>query len=213
MYQRKSGLVFSRPDSEGNRQGNGHQSTAVLPKRALPLPTQVRIPGSAQATGAEGTPSQERDRSRWQHRYATNLRITDTAVVVVCGAVIFAQFIRFGDAALAPGHVNHYATAYSGLIAILWLSTLAGLHARSARIIGRGIEEYRRAVEASLWTFTAIAMAELLFKLDIARGYLAVAVPVGLLGLVASRWLGRQYVARKRVDGGYQNCGVGRRKM
>jgi exopolysaccharide biosynthesis polyprenyl glycosylphosphotransferase len=125
---------------------------------------------------------------------------------VVCGAVIFAQYIRFGHAPLAPGHVNHYATAYSALIAILWLSTLAGFHARSTRIIGMGIEEYRRAVEASLWTFGAIAMAELLFKLEIARGYLAVALPAGVLGLVLSRWLGQQYVARKRVEGNYQTA-------
>jgi exopolysaccharide biosynthesis polyprenyl glycosylphosphotransferase len=205
VYQRKSGLIVSRPDSERNRlASNGHQSTAVPPKRALPRLTQVRIVGSAQATGAEGPPSQVHDRLRWQRRYAANLRITDTAVV--CGAVIFAQYVRFDHAPLAPGHVNHYATAYSALIAILWLSTLAGFHARSARIIGRGIEEYRRAVEASLWTFGAIAMAELLFKLEIARGYLAVALPVGILGLVLSRWLGREYVARKRVDGRYQTA-------
>jgi FlaA1/EpsC-like NDP-sugar epimerase len=49
-------------------------------------------------------------------------------------------------------------------------------------------------------------MAELLFKLEIARGYLAVALPVGILGLVLSRWLGREYVARKRVDGRYQTA-------
>jgi exopolysaccharide biosynthesis polyprenyl glycosylphosphotransferase len=202
MYQRKSGLIFSRPDSEGNRlERNGHQSTAVLPKRALPLPTQVRILGSAQAIEAGGTPTQELDRSRWQRRYAAKLRISDTAVV--CGAVIFAQYIRFGHAPLAPSHENDYATVHSGLIAILWLSTLAGFHARFPKIIGRGLEEYRRAVEASLWTFGGIAMAELLFKLEIARGYLAVALPVGVLGLVLSRWVPRQYVARKRVDGRY----------
>ena len=74
------------------------------------------------------------------------------------------------------------------------------------RIIGRGIEEYRRAVQASLWTFGAIAIAELLFKLDIARGYLAVALPMGILGLVLTRWLGREYLARKRVDRRYQTA-------
>jgi exopolysaccharide biosynthesis polyprenyl glycosylphosphotransferase len=188
--------------SEQNRLArNGHQRTAVLSKRALPEPTQLRLLGSAQATEAEGTPTQELERSRWQRRYAAKLRMSDTAVV--CGAVIFAQYVRFGATPLAPAHESDYATAYSGLIAILWLSILAAFHARSPRIIGRGIEEYRRAVEASLWTFGTIAMAELLFKLEIARGYLAVALPVGILGLVLSRWLARKYVARKRVDGRY----------
>ena len=66
-------------------------------------------------------------------------------------------------------------------------------------------------VTASFWTFGAIAIAELLLKLQISRGYLAVALPAGILGLVLSRWMWRAYVARKRVEGGYQNCGVGHR--
>jgi exopolysaccharide biosynthesis polyprenyl glycosylphosphotransferase len=49
-------------------------------------------------------------------------------------------------------------------------------------------------------------MAELLLKLEIARGYLAVALPVGILGLVGSRWLGRRYIERKRIDGRYQTA-------
>ncbi|MDB5541435.1 MAG: polyprenyl glycosylphosphotransferase [Devosia sp.] len=205
MHQWKLDLIVSRPESERDRLAMvGHQSTTVARKRALTRTTPVRIIGSVQGTGAEGPPSQVLDRSRWQRRYAANLRITDTAVV--CGAVIFAHYIRFGHAPLAPGYANYYVTAYSVLLAILWLSTLAGFHARSARIIGRGIEEYRRAVEASLWTFGAIAMAELIFKLEIARGYLAVALPVGIIGLVLSRWLWRKSVARKRVEGRYQTA-------
>jgi exopolysaccharide biosynthesis polyprenyl glycosylphosphotransferase len=200
---RKSGLIVSRIKSERVIARNGRVSTAVLPKPALSKPAQVRRLDSAQASQAEA-PTLKLDRSRWQRRYATKLRIADIAVV--SGAVIFAQYLRFGDAPLAPAPVTHYATVYSGLIAILWLSTLAGFHTRSARILGRGIEEYRRAVEASLWTFGAISMAELLFKLDIARGYLAMALPVGILGLVLSRWLARQYVVCKRVDGKYQTA-------
>ena len=59
---------------------------------------------------------------------------------------------------------------------------------------------------ASFWTFGAIAMAELLLKLSISRGYLAVALPAGVLGLVLSRWMWRAYVARKRVHGAYSTA-------
>ena len=141
-------------------------------------------------------------RSRWQRRHAAYLRVADT--VVVCGAVTFAQYIRFGHAPMVTGHDDHrYATVSSVLIAVVWLANLAGFRARSTRIIG-GVDEYRRPVEASLWTFGAIAIAELLFKLDIARGYLAVALPLGIFGLGLSRWLGRRHVARKRREGKYQ---------
>jgi exopolysaccharide biosynthesis polyprenyl glycosylphosphotransferase len=180
---------------------NGQQTTAVLQKPALPGPNQLRLLGSAKACQAERTPTQELDRSRWQRQYATYLRITDA--VVVCGTIVLAQYVRFG---LPLSHESHYAMAYSALLAIVWLSALAGFHARSARIVGRGIEEYRRVVEASLWTFGAIAILDLLVKLDMARGYLAVALPIGVIGLLLSRLLWREHIADKRVAGRYQTA-------
>ena len=104
------------------------------------------------------------------------------------------------------GYLNYYVPAFSVLFVIVWLSALAGFRTRSPRLIGTGIEEYRRVVAASFWTFGAIAIVTLLLKLDIARGYLAVALPVGTLGLVLSRSIWRGYVARKRADGGYQTA-------
>ena len=46
----------------------------------------------------------------------------------------------------------------------------------------------------------------LLLKLDIARGYLAVALPAGTFGLVLSRSLWRGRVGRKRADGDFQTA-------
>ena len=47
-------------------------------------------------------------------------------------------------------------------------------------------------------------MAELLLKLEISRGYLAVALPVGVIGLVLSRWMWRAHVSRQREAGAYR---------
>jgi exopolysaccharide biosynthesis polyprenyl glycosylphosphotransferase len=58
-------------------------------------------------------------------------------------------------------------------------------------------------VSASFWTFGAIAIVTLLLKLDIARGYLAVALPAGTLGLVLTRSFWRGYVGRHRGQGDY----------
>jgi len=118
---------------------------------------------------------------------------------------MLAQYVRFGQAPTVAS-ADHYATAYSALLATIWLSAVAVFNARSAKYLGAGIEEYRRVVAASFWTFGAIAMAELLLKLEISRGYLAVALPAGVLGLVLSRCLARNYVSRGRVEGRYQNA-------
>jgi exopolysaccharide biosynthesis polyprenyl glycosylphosphotransferase len=144
------------------------------------------------------------ERSEWQRRYAAKVRVTD--IVVVMAAVALAQYLRFGaskaaspDWALLPS--NYFMYAFSALFALAWLGALAAFHTRSPRLIGTGVEEYRRVVSASFWTFGGIAIVTLLFKVDIARGYLAVALPVGTLGLVLSRWAWQSSVARGRTQG------------
>jgi exopolysaccharide biosynthesis polyprenyl glycosylphosphotransferase len=136
---------------------------------------------------------------RWQHQYSRRLRITDA--VIVCAAVAIAQVIRFGDSPHVSGYPGQVMTLFSILFAGLWLSLIAGFRSRSIRVIGAGLEEYRRIVSASFWTFGIIAMATLLAKIFLARGYLAVALPIGTVGLLTTRLLWRYYIAGKRTRG------------
>jgi exopolysaccharide biosynthesis polyprenyl glycosylphosphotransferase len=136
---------------------------------------------------------------RWQHRYSSRLRITDS--LIVCASVALAQFIRFGDSPHASGYRGEVMTLFSVVFAALWLTSIAAFRARSIRVIGAGIEEYRRIVSASFWTFGIIAMSTLLAKIFLARGYLAVALPVGTIGLLTSRLLWRRHLAAKRTRG------------
>ena len=88
-----------------------HRNTLVLNKSDVRARITVR---KQSAEAAAGKPSKKvHDRSKWERRYAANIRITDT--LVVCGAVTLAQFVRFGAPATAPSYVNHYVTAYSAL--------------------------------------------------------------------------------------------------
>jgi exopolysaccharide biosynthesis polyprenyl glycosylphosphotransferase len=137
--------------------------------------------------------------SRWQQQYARRLHITDS--IIVCGAVVLAQYVRFGREPDTSGYPGPVMMLFSCLFAVLWLSSIAVFHTRSTRIIGSGIDEYRRIASASFWTFGIIAMVTLLAKIDLARGYLAVALPVGTFGLVASRNVWRKYVWQQRVKG------------
>jgi exopolysaccharide biosynthesis polyprenyl glycosylphosphotransferase len=159
---------------------------------------------SVMAPTAGEPPSQVLERSKWEQRYAANVRITDT--IVVFGAVILAQYVRFGSTPTSPTYLGYYWTVFSALLAIIWVSALAGFRTRCPRYMGTGIEEYRRVVAASFWTFWVTAVAELLLKLEISRGYLAVAFPAGILGLVLSRWMWREYVKHKHVGGRYQTA-------
>jgi exopolysaccharide biosynthesis polyprenyl glycosylphosphotransferase len=143
-------------------------------------------------------------RSNWERRYTSHLRVTDT--IVVCMAVLLAQYARFGSTPAADNLISHYESVYSALLIGIWLVALAGMRTRSPKHIGVGIEEYRRVMAASFWTFGAVAIAELLMKLEVSRGYLAVALPVGITGLVLSRWQWRGFVMRKRRAGDYRTA-------
>jgi exopolysaccharide biosynthesis polyprenyl glycosylphosphotransferase len=149
---------------------------------------------------------------RWQHHYSRRLRITDS--LIVCASVMLAQYIRFGGSPDTSGYPAQLMTVVSVLFAALWLSSIAVFHTRSIRIVGAGIEEYRRIASASFWTFGIIAVASLLARIFLARGYLAVALPLGTLGLLASRGLWRYYIAGNRARGRYQTrvLAIGDRK-
>src|SRR3546814_9824255 len=73
-------------------------------------------------------------------------------------------------------------------------------------IVGVGSEEYRRVVTASAWVFGIIATTGLLFQAQMARGYLLIALPVGLVGLLTGRHLLRRNLMKKRLQLGRASC-------
>ncbi|WP_374026092.1 sugar transferase [Mycobacterium sp. HNNTM2301] len=147
-------------------------------------------------------PAAEKTARRWQRQYSSRLRITDS--MIVCASVFFAQFVRFGESPSTSGYPGQLMTLFSLLFAALWLSSIAVFRTRSPRIIGAGIDEYRRLTSASFWTFGIIAMVTLLAKIELARGYLAVALPVGTVGLLASRAMWRHRIGAMRARGKFQ---------
>jgi exopolysaccharide biosynthesis polyprenyl glycosylphosphotransferase len=153
----------------------------------------------------EAVPLKQAPRRRdWERRYTGHVRITD--IVIVCGVVLLAQFVRFGGTSVAEMALGQYQTAYSAGLVVIWLAALAGFRTRSSKYMAAGIEEYRRVVAASFWTFGVVAIAELLLKLELSRIYLAVALPVGTVCLVLSRWQWREHIVRQRVAGRYRSA-------
>lgn len=141
---------------------------------------------------------------KWQRGYSRLLLFSDLAAVVT--AVGIAHWIRVGLSdtpyvwALDPLTYSWVSV----LIAAGWTGALAINDARSERVIGSGLEEYRRVWIATMSVFGTIAIISTLFKLGIARGYLLIALPVGIALLLLSRWAARQMISRaRRKDGRY----------
>ncbi len=139
---------------------------------------------------------------QWQVRYRARLRYTDTAVVLA--SVILASVLDATLLAGTPGHPGLLGSlAVSALVAVVWIGAVAARSSYDLRVVGRDHTEYRRIFAA---TCTAVSVLVLLAWLTGAvepRDVLAQAIvlPLGLAGLIGSRYGWRQWVARTRSRG------------
>lgn len=139
--------------------------------------------------------------ANWRTRSSRLLGVVDAFVVV--WAVVGAYVVRFG---LEPGFVHSgqefgYAW-FSVALALAWWLMLGAWSSRQSRILGSGADEYKRVAAASLWLFGLIAIVSYVIRVDTARGYVGIALPVGLAGLLLARWLLRQHLNVARQNGG-----------
>lgn len=166
---------------------------------ALGGPPAERLLGRAAAVG-QRVASQPR-KLGWRHRLVFALAATDAAGIVI--ALLVAQFVRFRTTALgAATPVSDVAYLSLGAaIAAVWLVALSATRSRLIRNIGTGTVEYQRVVNATLLTFGTLAVVAFLLQVEIARGYLAVALPLGLVLLLAGRVTWRYLLHRMRRVG------------
>jgi len=122
---------------------------------------------------------------------------------VVIWAVAGAYVIRFGvEPTLVVSRDGPNYAWLSIALAIAWWLMLGAWNSRQSRILGSGTDEYKRVAAASLWLFGLVAIFSYVFRIDTARGYVGIALPVGLCGLLLSRWLFRQHLSVDRQRGG-----------
>lgn len=138
--------------------------------------------------------------SDWRVRTSRVLRVVDAFVVV--WAVAGAYVIRFGvePSLRVSGDGPNYVWL-SIAIAVVWWVMLGAWNTRQSRILGAGTDEYKRVAAASLWLFGLVAIFSYVFRIETARGYVGIALPVGLCGLLLGRWLFRQHLSVDRQKG------------
>lgn len=200
MTRSKSGEVadsatFQRAPLASDCAGDRQESEYMPPKGAAPSQEL-----KATASVASRHPRTEK---RWNRRYRNYLRASDLLIVSV--AVFVAQFARFGNWAEEPS-LDTYSilgsnvsyTFLSIVIALGWTFSLSLSDTRDPTVIGVGSTEYSRIVEATVQLFGALAIFDLLLKLNISRGYLLISFPLGLLCLLFSRLLWRKWLAAMR---------------
>src|SRR5450631_1389802 len=135
-------------------------------------------------------------------------RVAITDLLVIIWAVMAAQLLRFGpdsfEAIFSPGPLTSFEMNYSvftaGLI-VAWMLMLRLHGAYDRRVLGHGPEEYKAVATASFQLFALVAIVSYVLRLDIARGYVAMALPAGMIDLFLGRWLWRKWLSANRAQG------------
>jgi exopolysaccharide biosynthesis polyprenyl glycosylphosphotransferase len=182
--------------------GNGRgPSIYHLTGRASELTaTGIRLnPPSLLATGPlDLLPTGSRPLPKWLPRYVMALLVLDVLAIVIGGS--FSWLVRFDTLG-----GNIYGVAY--FLVLLgttpaWLLAMATARSYEGRYLGIGSEEFRRVANAAARFTALVAIVVYLFRLEIARGLLVVALPAATLLALTFRYLARRALHRIRQSGG-----------
>ena len=135
-------------------------------------------------------------RRLWERRYIRRLALTDAAVIVVVATLVSVV------SAIADGGMHTVsAVAVTTATVLAWSLSLRLGHTRDMSIMGSGATEYKRVAHATGFAFGILAILFILFEWQGVRILVAVALPVGVLGLLVDRWLWRKWLLGQRRFG------------
>jgi len=145
----------------------------------------------------------------WRQRYAYGLMLTDLLVLI--WVIVGVQIAWFGvttSEVAFSGSLSDVAISYSFtslILIVAWMLMLGIFGSRSYRVLGTGTQEYRLIADASVRLFGLVAIVAFLFQIDFARGYILLAFPLGVIVLLFSRWMWRQWLGVQRQRGAYSS--------
>lgn len=144
------------------------------------------------------------DARAWQATLAQRALFTDVAAIIL--GVAAAYIVRL-DLTVDVGLLEPRGGQYLLISVVLveaWAVALGVGGARNPRVLGSGREETLRVVRSTLALFGGVAVLCYLVKFDLARSYVAIALPVGLCLLLVSRWLLRRRLVSEREQGSFR---------
>ena len=133
----------------------------------------------------------------WTARYLIMAGVADGCCGLAAG--LLAYQVRFG----ASGHHPAAYVALSLTLPLIWLLTLVFAGAYDSRFIGVGTDEFRRVLNAGAFLVAAVAILSYASKIDLARAYVAIALPSVTLFDLLARYAIRKQLHRARSHG---NC-------
>jgi exopolysaccharide biosynthesis polyprenyl glycosylphosphotransferase len=185
--------------------GSSGITGAALPFLQVEAPLAAGVPGSTdpELPAASVRPAGGRGRRvvptrGWLTWYVAVLLAADALALGIGGLV--AVGVRFGDF-----DYQLSGLPYLGLVLAAvppWWLTITLSRGYEAAVLGLGSEEYRRVANAVARFTAMVAVLAFALRIELARGMVAVALPVSAVLILAFRYLARQALHRRRLRGG-----------
>ena len=137
-------------------------------------------------------------RYQWEAWYVRGLFAADFGVALVAG--LLAYWLRFGLV------ITNYTVGYFILtiaLPFVWLGATSLNRTYEPRYLFVGTDEYQRVIRAGLASTAAVAIASYAVGLEVARGYVVVALPAATVGCVLARFAIRKGLHRAHEHGKY----------
>jgi exopolysaccharide biosynthesis polyprenyl glycosylphosphotransferase len=136
----------------------------------------------------------------WKITLRRNIAIVDMLVLLL--SVFLTLSIRFPE--IWNDELTNYelrSISLAFLVLVSWLYFLWFNGSRETKILGFGADEYKRLINATLLSFTSVALVSYIFKLEISRLYVISVFPFGLFVLFVVRRILRIRLLRARNQG------------
>lgn len=129
----------------------------------------------------------------------TTALLLDLALVVAsCMVAVLGR----GVLPLGPhANVTHSVETVAPILVMLWLAVNAAAGAYRADVFGAGTDEYKRLLNAAMYTAGLLGIGCYLFKYPLSRGFFMLAFVVGLPALYVGRALLRRALRSARERG------------
>ncbi|WP_104523568.1 sugar transferase [Blastococcus atacamensis] len=169
--------------------------------RLVPQQRNRRGSWSAARLRGEGTEA----RRAWRADYVRRLVALDAGAAVVAGAL--GQLAEAQPVSGVLGGAGSLA-AVIFLFPLLWVTAMLVARSYEERFLWTGPEEFRRVFFAAAMLLATVGTLSWAFRLELARGFAVVALPLAAVLTMGHRILQRELLHRRRAKGEFQQTAI-----
>ncbi|MPQ97917.1 exopolysaccharide biosynthesis polyprenyl glycosylphosphotransferase [Modestobacter sp. I12A-02628] len=143
-------------------------------------------------------------RRAWRPAYVRRIVVADALCALIAAFVGYAAPVGHGVSA-------RFMTATVLIIVLLplvWVGAMLVGRTYEQRFLWLGAEEFRRVFSAAVFLLAALATVSWGLKVEVARGFVVVALPLATLLTLVQRYLQRAWLHRERRHGHFQQTAI-----